>query len=119
MLKLNAVMLGSAQPKKLADFYQKILTTKPAWSEGSWTGFEVGGLTLFIGSHSQVKGKSKQPARVIINFETKEVEAEFARIQKLGAKVIATPYHPMEDENMLIATFEDSDGNYFQLVSPM
>src|SRR3990167_5166733 len=106
MLKLNAVMLGSAQPKKLADFYQKILTTKPAWSEGSWTGFEVGGLTLFIGSHSQVKGK------------TKEVEAEFARIQKLGAKVIATPYHPMEDENMLIATFEDSDGNYFQLVSP-
>ena len=37
----------------------------------------------------------------------------------LGAKVIAEPYSMGEDQNFLIATLSDPDGNYFQLVSPM
>jgi hypothetical protein len=33
--------------------------------------------------------------------------------------VIAEPYHMGDDQDFLIATLADPDGNYFQLVSPM
>jgi predicted enzyme related to lactoylglutathione lyase len=45
------------------------------------------------------------------------VKAEFERIKDLGAEVVAEPYEP--GEGMLMCTFADPDGNYFQLMSPM
>jgi len=107
-------MLGSHQPKVLAQFYKKVLG-KPNWEDEGWWGWQVGDSHLTIGEHSEVKGSAKEPQRAIMNFETKEVKKEFARIKKLGAKVIKEPY---EMEKMWIATFADPDGNYFQLMSP-
>ncbi|MEX2012822.1 MAG: VOC family protein, partial [Candidatus Levyibacteriota bacterium] len=68
-----------------------------------------------IGEHSGVKGKAKEPQRIIINLETNEVKEEFERIKSVGAKVIKEPY---EMEGAWIATFADPDGNYFQLMTP-
>ena len=48
--------------------------------------------------------------------------AEFARVKELGASVVREPYRPGGDGDapeMWLATFEDPDGNYFQLASPM
>ena len=87
--------------------------------EGDWTGFAAGSAFLSIGSHDKVKGKNKMPERMMFNLETKDVKGEFARIKKLGAKVVAEPYKPMEADDMWLATFADPDGNYFQLASPM
>ena len=108
-------MFGSHQPKVLAEFYKKVLAKNPDWEDGSWYSWQVGNCSLTIGEHSEVKGKAKEPQRVIINFETKEVKKEFARIKKLGTKVIKESY---QIEKMWIATFADPDGNYFQLMSP-
>ncbi len=115
-MNLNSVMIGSAQTKVLAAFYEKVLGRKAEWSEGGWSGWQVGSSFLIIGEHSEVKGKAKEPQRVFFNFESKEVKEEFTRIKGLGAKVIKEPY---EMENMWIGTFADPDGNYFQVVSPM
>jgi predicted enzyme related to lactoylglutathione lyase len=49
---------------------------------------------------------------------TRDLKGEFERIGKLGAKVIAKPYNPMEDPKAMIATFADPDNNYFQLATP-
>ena len=54
----------------------------------------------------------------MFNFETRDVKGEFERIKKLGAAVVAEPYHPGEDPKGTIATFSDPDNNYFQLVTP-
>ena len=78
----------------------------------------VGSGAVTIGPHDKVHGKSQNPERILINFETKDVEGEFKRIKELGAKVIAEPYHPGEDPSGMLATFEDPDGNYFQLATP-
>jgi len=91
----------------------------PDWTGGDFSGWKVGAGFCTLGPHSEVHGKSKNPERLIFNFETTEVEKEFKRIEKLGAKVIAKPYHPMEEEKMMLATFADPDNNYFQLASPM
>jgi predicted enzyme related to lactoylglutathione lyase len=118
-MKFSGVMIGTEQPKKLADFYRKVLG-KPTWDEGgnNWYTWVNGPSGFSIGPHSEVKGKSTAPERLIINFETEAVQSEFERIKDLGAKVIAKPYQPDPAQQMWIATFADPDGNYFQLMSP-
>ena len=108
-------MVGSMQPKVLAEFYEKVLGKPADMAEGNWYGWQVGSAFFSIGQHSQMKGQTKDPGRVMFNFETKKVKEEFERIKGLGAKVIAEPY---QMESAWIATFADPDGNYFQLMSP-
>jgi predicted enzyme related to lactoylglutathione lyase len=60
------------------------------------------------------------PGRIMINFETPDVRAEFDRLKPLGATVAQEPYQPgAADSQMWLATMADPDGNYFQLASPM
>jgi hypothetical protein len=58
-------------------------------------------------------GQTKDPGRIMFNFETPQVKEEYERIKALGGVVIAEPY---ELEGGWIATLADPDGNYFQLV---
>lgn len=127
MLNLNSIMVGTMQPKILGEFYEKVFGKKPDMQEGSWYGWQVGGCFFSVGEHSDVKGSSKEPQRIILNLETKEVKEEFERIKKTGATVVKEPYAMSAtgevlsdpgDDAMWIATFSDPDGNYFQLMSP-
>ena len=118
MLDLNTIMIGTHQPKSLGEFYSKVFDKDPDWADGGWIGFEVGKVNFTIGEHSEVKGPSKEPQRIIINLETPDVKKEFERIKEAGAKVIKEPYKPSEEYDMWICTFADPDGNYFQLASP-
>jgi predicted enzyme related to lactoylglutathione lyase len=115
MLDLNSMAIGSAKPKKLAKFYRGIFKKAPDWEDGDWSGWQVGSTFLHIGPHEDVKGKAREPQRIMFNFETKQVKREYTRISALGAKVIAAPY---QMGGMWVATFADPDGNYFQLISP-
>ncbi len=119
-LNLNSIMLGSEDPKTLADFYSKVLgAPNPEWSDeaNGWFGFQAGDGGLAIGPHSEVKGRNEQPGRIMLNFETSDVNGEFERIKALGAEVVAEPYEP-GGGGMLLCTFADPDGNYFQLATP-
>ena len=118
MLNLNSVMLGTKQPKELANFYEKVIG-KPADmvdSENGFYGWQVGSAYLSVLEHSEMGGNAKDPGRVMLNFETSQVKEEFDRIKALGGVVIKAPY---EMGGGWIATLADPDGNYFQLVSPM
>ena len=55
----------------------------------------------------------------MFNFETDDVKGEFERIKGLGAISVAEPYIPSEDSKMTMATLSDTDGNFFQLMTPM
>ncbi len=116
MLNLNSIMLGSMQPKVLAEFYEKVLDKTPDMSEDKWYGWQTGNAFLSIGEHSKMKGKAKDAGRVMFNLETEKVKEEFERIKKIkGGKVVKEPY---EMGGMWIATLADPNGNYFQLMSP-
>jgi len=118
MLNLDSVLVFSAHPEKLAVFYKRVFDKKPGWSDGGYTGFDLGNNHYFmVGPHKDVKGKAKDAKRIMINFGCKDVKKEFARIKKLGAKVVAVPYQPGEAPDMWLCTFADPDGNYFQLGS--
>jgi predicted enzyme related to lactoylglutathione lyase len=114
-LNLNNIMIGSAQPAVLGEFYARILDRPADMEEEGWYGWRMGAAYLSVGAHSEVKDQAKEPQRLILNFETKQVKEEFERIKAAGATVVKEPY---ELQGMWIATFADPDGNYFQLMSP-
>jgi predicted enzyme related to lactoylglutathione lyase len=118
MLNLNSVMIGTKQSQALAAFYEKVLG-KPAdmvESEQGFWGWQVGSAFFSVLEHSEMGGNAKDPGRVLINFETTQVQEEFARIKASGAVVVREPY---EMSGGWIATLADPDGNYFQLITPM
>lgn len=117
---LEAVLLSSENAKELAEFYRDTVGLKIANTyemEGGQNAYEIEvgeGSNLYINDHSEVKDKSKEPQRVIINFEVDDIEKEVERIKKEDVKLVQDTYH-IEGYG-LIATFEDLDGNYFQFV---
>jgi len=118
MLNLNSIMIGTKQLKVLAAFYEKVLG-KPAEmvdDENGFFGWQVGSSYFSVLDHSEMSGKTKDPGRVMMNFETPQVKEEFERMKALGATVIRAPY---EIGGGWVATLADPDGNYFQLVTPM
>jgi predicted enzyme related to lactoylglutathione lyase len=118
MLNLNSVMIGTKRAQELAAFYEKVIG-KPAdmvEREQGFYGWQVGTTFLGILEHSDMRGATKDPGRIMLNFETAQVKEEFERIKALGAVVIAAPYQMGEG---WIATLTDPDGNYFQLMTPM
>lgn len=117
-MNLDAVMIGSSQPRELAEFYKKTLGSDPVWEDGDWSAFKIGSGAIAIGPHSDVNGSNSEPARMIINISSEDPQKEFNRIKQTGAKVIAEPYKTGEEKNsMTLCTFADPDGNYFQICS--
>jgi predicted enzyme related to lactoylglutathione lyase len=120
-MNLNSVLIGSEDPKRLTDYYTKLFG-EPGWTEGGYTGWQIGSGAVTVGPHDQVKGKNAQPGRVIWNVETSDVKADFERLRAAGATVVREPYNPGDPGGgspMWIATLSDPDENYFQLMSPM
>jgi predicted enzyme related to lactoylglutathione lyase len=120
-MDLNSILIGSEDPKRLADFYTKLFG-EPSMDEGGYTGWQVGTGWVTVGPHDQVKGKNTQPGRILWNIETADVKGDFEKFKAAGATVVLEPYSPgQEGEEMegQIATLSDPDDNYFQLMSPM
>jgi predicted enzyme related to lactoylglutathione lyase len=120
-MNLNSILIGSEDPKGLAAYYTKLFGA-PVWDDGGYVGWQLGSGFLTVGPHDQVKGRNASPGRILWNLETPDVRGEFERMKAAGATVVQEPYTPegMEDAGEgEIATFEDPDGNYFQLMSPM
>ena len=116
MLNLNSIMIGTENHNKMAEYYQKVFQKEPDMNEGGFSGWSVGNTFFSVGEHSEVKGKAKEPQRIILNLETREVKEEFDRISKIdGGSVVKEPY---EMQGAWIATLADPDGNYFQLMTP-
>jgi glyoxylase I family protein len=118
---IDGILLSSADAKKLSAFYRDVVGL-PVGMEAEMGdggdmafGFEVkNGSDFVVMDHSKITGGNKQPERYMINFVVDDIEAEVKRLKEKKVKLIADIYH-IEDYGK-VATFEDPDGNYFQLV---
>ena len=118
MLNLNSVMVSTQRLEALTAFYEQVIgkSADMVDQEQGFAGWQVGSAYFSVLAHSAMQGPTKDPGRVMFNFETTQVQDEFERISGLGAVVIREPYAIGEG---WIATLADPDGNYFQLVTPM
>jgi predicted enzyme related to lactoylglutathione lyase len=119
-MNFNSLLIGSENPDRLKEYYTKLFG-KPTFDEGGYFGWQLGNGFMTVGPHDQVKGKNTTPGRLIWNIETTDVKGQFNKLKAAGATVVKEPYSMGEapGQDMLISTFSDPDGNYFQLMSPM
>ena len=120
-MNFNSILIGSADPQRLVDYYTKLFG-EPGFSDGGYTGWQLGSGFVTVGAHSEVSGKNAHPGRIIWNIESQDVAGDFERFKAAGAIVVREPYTFDEIPDTAagsIATLEDPDGNYFQLVSQM
>lgn len=118
---IESILLSSENATNLANFYKdrvglKVGEEMEMGDEGE-KGYDItfgSGASLYILDHSKVKGKNAQPERVMFNLEVDDAEKEAQRLKEEGIKVVEDVYHV--EGYGLVATFEDIDGNYFQLV---
>jgi len=119
---IDGILLYSQDPEKLASFYKEKVGMEIGESaeygedyKDKFYGFKVGDSEQFVVlHHSNIKGKNKEPYRFMINFEVKNIEEAVNRLKQNKVRLIQDIYH-VENYGK-IATFEDIDGNYFQLV---
>jgi predicted enzyme related to lactoylglutathione lyase len=117
-MNFNSLLIGSENPEALGSFYTKVFG-EPTWKDESYSTWVIGSGAISVGPHSEVKGRNDVPGRLIWNIETDDVKGEAERFRAAGARVVAEPYSFEGFPDSWIATFEDPDGNYFQLMTPM
>jgi predicted enzyme related to lactoylglutathione lyase len=117
-MNFNGILIGSEDPKRLTDYYTKLLGA-PGYADESYSTWEIGSGSISIGPHSEVHGKNTAPGRIIWNIESDDVQGDFDRLKAAGAVVIREPYSFEGLPDTWIATLADPDDNYFQLISPM
>src|SRR3989442_14183802 len=93
-LNLNNIMIGSAQPEALGEFYARVLDRAPDMKEGGFYGWRAGSAWVSVGEHSEGTGQAKEPQRGIMNFETKDGKSEFERVRSTGGTVVKDPDEP-------------------------
>jgi predicted enzyme related to lactoylglutathione lyase len=106
---IGSLLVGSSNVDQMKEWYRKAFDTK----ENDMGAFQFGNLQFFVESHSEVSGPTKEPARVIINFDVDDARALEAHLNEVGATWI----RPVEQESFgLIGTVADPDGNYVQII---
>ncbi len=114
-MNVNALVINvtSEQPQELVAFYRDIVGLKANPQLGE-SAFDIGGTSFLIDGHSETKGPTKEPQRVLINFFVDDLKSEQERLEGQGVKFIRTAGR--EEWGGVISTFLDPDGNYCQLI---
>jgi lactoylglutathione lyase len=112
---VNSVVIWTEDVKKLAPFYRDTLGLKTTDMGDEFAVFEIGGKQqLGLGVHSEVKGRSKEPNRVMVNLDVDDCQSEYERLKAKGVQFVREPTaEPMD--GTIIATLQDPDGNTLQL----
>jgi predicted enzyme related to lactoylglutathione lyase len=106
---IGSLLVGSSNVEEMKGWYRKALNVQ----ENEMGAFALGPVQLFIETHSEVAGPTKEPARVIINLDVDDARAWESQLNAAGA----TWVRAVEQESFgLIGTVADPDGNYVQVI---
>lgn len=113
LTKVHSVLIWTEDLGRLVPFYRDVLGLKPEMENEGFVVFQSeAGPQLGLGQHSQVKGRSKDPNRVMVDFLVDDCQAEYQRLQSQGVEFVRPP---SQENGVTIATFRDPDGNMLQL----
>lgn len=113
-MKVNSFTINvtSEDAQRMIAFYRDVLglTPNPDVGEGA---FQAGQTLFTVDGHSETKGPTAEPQRVLIDFFVDDVTAEQKRLEQ-GVTFIRK--FGQEPWGGVISTFLDPDGNYCQLI---
>lgn len=111
---LGGATIWSEDLNNLLPFYRDVL--------GLPVGIESPGFVVFgdqtqpalaIGTHSEVHGRTAEPARHMVGLVTDDIKGDTARFKAAGVRFIEEPND--QGDGFWLATLEDPDGNLVQL----
>ena len=106
---LGSILLGSAEPQRLRDWYCAAFDCTP----NKYGFIDFGGVDILIDGRTDVTPANHEPGRCILNFHVDDARGTVAHLDSLGATWLV----PLEDRgNGLFGTLIDPDGNYLQII---
>jgi predicted enzyme related to lactoylglutathione lyase len=93
----------------LSVFGSHLRSRRPGFVSFAWPGNR-----LTVAVHDRVDGTSRDPARVMANFEVVDIESAFDVLRSLSVRVVRQP--SLEKWGGIIGTIADPDGNLVQLL---
>ncbi len=108
-----AIMIGTDQPEPMAAFYGEALGLERV-ERFDGIVFDLAGINVRILPHSEISGPSHDPARHQLNLFVDDVRAEFVRLRALAVPFVREP--EVEVWGGTVATMQDPDGNYVQIL---
>lgn len=117
--RISTVLIWSEDFRALADWYKEKLeltvTNELDHPDDTGVLFTIGDVNLWIGQHSDVKGKNQDSARHMFNITVESVEEAYQFLKKKGVTFVAPPFKaPTMDR--YFATFLDLDNNMVQFI---
>lgn len=126
-MKINGyqLLIWSEDPDTLQKFYRDVLglesIAKLTLPDDYGYGFVVGkSHNLWIGKHSKVRGKNKDPFRFIVQIYVDDVHAWYEKIRDkvvVIAEPFVTPPTRGKKNKRYCFTFKDPEGNILQLMT--
>ncbi len=120
------ILIYSENPDKLMKFYKDVLKLKlrnklDIPGDYGYMFQVVGDLNLWIGKHSEIKGKAKENFRHLFNLYPEEgVSYWYEILKKVSqATIVNKPYlapFSTPENQVWFCTFLDPEGNCWQLV---
>jgi predicted enzyme related to lactoylglutathione lyase len=104
----------AARFESMVRFYRDTLGLRPRSVKEDFINFEWGEVRLSVGIHTGVRGRSRDPLRIMVNFAVDDIRATYERLIEAGALFTRAP--EVEDWGGYVATFVDPDGNTLQLM---
>ena len=109
--------IWSEDLNNLLPFYRDVVGLTPGLEA---PGFVIlgdpAGPSVALGTHSEVHGPSRDPARHMVGLETDDIEGETSRLKSQGVEFIEEPTDAGGDGGVRVATFKDPEGNLVQLL---
>ena len=117
--KISAILIWSENYQALAEWYKEKLGAGTIEEinhpNDTGVGLSVGESYLWVGKHSEVKGKNKDPFRIMFNISVDSVIEAYNELKGKGVGFIAEPFKAPTFDSYF-ATFKDLDGNIMQFI---
>jgi uncharacterized glyoxalase superfamily protein PhnB len=111
---VGGVIIWSDDVEKLSVFYKNVLELEPVTEREGFIAFSFGEFRLSISYHNGVHGRSKDPLRMMINFNVSDIDFVYRSLSEKGVTFLRLP--EKEHWGGYVATFKDPDGNVVQLL---
>lgn len=127
MFKNTFVIVWSENPDKLMKFYRDVLELEFVEKVDIPNDYgyefkltpEVG---FWVGKHSEVKGYSKEPVRIMHNLYTDNVKKWYEKVKAAGCKILSKPVETpfsKPEKRVWVSTFLDPEGNCWQFMGKL
>ncbi|HRI05872.1 MAG TPA: VOC family protein [Candidatus Dojkabacteria bacterium] len=134
MFKGTRILIWSENPDELMKFYRDVLKLeieeKTDIPEKDGIAADYGymflisdkGEKVWIGRHSEVKGISKEPVRIMHNLYSDDVQMWYETVRDAGCKILCEPTKtPFYSDRLpwYVSTFLDPEGNSWQFMGTL